>query len=93
MGNGIYTNSDLIKSIVADLNALIKNELCGEYVMACAIVTGMAQKLMNLQKSVDNDLKNRDETIDMLKERLRACGQEVIEIPAEEYAKEHFDHE
>lgn len=93
MGNGIYTNSDLIKSIVADLNALIKNELCGEYVMACAIVTGMAQKLMNLQKSVDNDLKNRDETIDMLKERLRACGQEVIEIPAEEYAKEHCNHE
>ena len=88
MGNGIYTNSDLIKSIVADLNALIKNELCGEYVMACAIVTGMAQKLMNLQKSVDNDLKNRDETIDMLKERLRACGQEVIEIPADEYMKE-----
>lgn len=88
MENGIYTNSDLIKSIVADLNALIKNELCGEYVMACAIVTNMAQKLMNLQKTIDNDLKNRDETIDALKERLRACGQEVIEVPADEYAKE-----
>lgn len=85
MANGIYTNSELVKSLVADLNALVKNELCGEYVMACAIVTGMTQKLMNLQKTIDNDLKNRDETIEMLKERLRACGQEVIEIPAEEY--------
>ena len=56
--------------------------------MACAIVTGMTQKLMNLQKTIDNDLKNRDETIEMLKERLRACGQEVIEVPADEYAKE-----
>lgn len=88
MANGIYTNSELVKSLVADLNALIKNELCGEYVMACAIVTGMTQKLMNLQKTIDNDLKNRDETIEMLKERLRACGQEVIDIPADEYMKE-----
>lgn len=88
MANGIYSNSELIKSLVADLNALVKNELCGEYVMACAIVTGMAQKLMNLQKTIDNDLKNRDETIETLKERLRECGQEVIEVPADEYAKE-----
>lgn len=91
MANGIYSNSELIKSLVADLNALVKNELCGEYVMACAIVTGMTQKLMNLQKTIDNDLKNRDETIEMLKERLRACGQEVIEVPAEE--KELSTHE
>jgi hypothetical protein len=88
MANGIYSNSELIKSLVADLNALIKNELCGEYVMACAIVTNMTQKLMNLQKTIDNDLKNREETIEMLKKRLRDCGQEVIEVSAEEYAKE-----
>lgn len=88
MANGIYSNSDLVKSLVADLNALIKNELCGEYVMACAIVTGMTQKLMNLQNTIDNDLKNRDETIEMLKEQLRACGQEVIEVPADEFMKE-----
>lgn len=88
MANGIYTNSELVKSLVTDLNALIKNELCGEYVMACAIVTGMTQKLMNLQKTIDNDLKNRDETIEMLKKRLRECGQEVIEVPADEYEKE-----
>lgn len=81
---GTYTNSELIKSLVADLNALIKNELCGEYVMACAIVTGMTQKLMNLQKTIDNDLKNRDETIESLKAQLRKCGCEVVEIPAKE---------
>lgn len=82
------SSAELIRSIVADLNALIKSELCGEYVMACTIVAGMVQKLMNLQKTIDNDLKNRDETINALKERLRACGQEVIEIPADEYMKE-----
>ena len=88
MANGIYNNSELVKSLIVDMNALIKNEMCGEYVMACAIVTGMAQKLVQLQKNIDNDLKNRDEIIDDLKARLRACGQEVIEVPAEEYAKE-----
>lgn len=88
MANGIYNNSELVKSLIGDMNALIKNEMCGEYVMACAIVTGMAQKLVKLQQNIDNDLKNRDEIIDDLKARLRACGQEVIEVPAEEYAKE-----
>lgn len=88
MGNGIYTNAELVGSLINDLNELLKFQSVGQHLQAAAVVTGMVQKLANLQKNIDNDLKNRDEIIDDLKARLRACGQEVIEVPADEYAKE-----
>lgn len=88
MANGLYTNSELIETIIDDLNTFLMFQVSGKHVQACAIMTGMAQKLVNLRKTIDNDLKNRDQTIEMLKERLRDCGQEVIEVPAEQYVKE-----
>lgn len=88
MANGLYTNAELIETIIDDLNTFLMFQVSGKHVQACAIVTGMAQKLVNLRATIDNDLKNRDKTIEMLKERLRDCGQEVIEVPAEQYMKE-----
>lgn len=88
MANGLYTNSELVDTIIDDLNTFLMFQASGKHVQACAIVTGMAQKLVNLRTTIDNDLKNRDQTIEMLKERLRDCGQEVIEVPAEQYVKE-----
>lgn len=88
MANGIYTNAELVGALINDLNEALKAQTAGQHLQACALFTGMAQKLVNLRQTIDNDLKNRDETIAMLKERLRACGVEVLEVPAEEYAKE-----
>lgn len=81
--NGIYTHSELIDSIMQDLNSLVKCHMIGEHVTACAIMTGIAQKLLKLKEGVANDLKNREETIEQLKEELRACGREVIDVPVE----------
>ena len=67
MANGIYTNSELVQSIIGDLNAMLKQQMVGEHVTACVILTGAVQKLANLKATIDNDLKNRDETIQMLK--------------------------
>ena len=86
--NGLYNHTELIDSIMKDLNSLMKCHMIGEHVTACAIMTGISQKLLKLKEGVANDLKNREETIEMLKERLRDCGQEVIEVPAEQYVKE-----
>lgn len=88
MAKGLYTNSELVDTIINDLNTFLRLQAGGQHLQACAIVTGMAQKLVNLRTTIDNDLKNRDQTIEMLKERLRDCGQEVIEVPAEQYVKE-----
>lgn len=81
--NGIYTHSELIDSILQDLNSLMKCHMIGEHVTACAIMTGISQKLLKLKEGVANDLKNREETIEQLKEELRACGREVVDVPVE----------
>ena len=66
--NGIYSHAELIDGILKDLNSLMKFHMIGEHVMACAIMTGISQKLMKLKEGVSNDLKNREETIEQLKD-------------------------
>lgn len=83
--NGIFTHTELIDSIMQDLNNLIKYHMIGEHVMACAVLTGISQKLLRLKEGVANDLKNREDTIEQLKEELRACGREVIDVPVDEH--------
>ena len=80
---GIYSHAELIDSILSDLNSLMKYHMIGEHVAACAVMTGISQKLLKLKEGVANDLKNREETIEQLKDELRACGREVVDVPAE----------
>ena len=82
--NGLYSNSELVQTLITDLNTLLKEQAGGQYINAAAIVTGMAQKLINLKESIDNDLKNRDETIATLKDELRNHGVEIVEVQNEQ---------
>ena len=81
--NRFLTNKELINSIINDLNEYLKAQASGQMLQAAAIMAGVSQKLLNLYKTVDDDLKNRDETIDSLKQQLRAAGVEVIDVPPE----------
>lgn len=85
---GLYTNSELVDTIIVDLNNIIKETVNGQYIQACTIITQTAQKLINLRTAIDNDLKSKDKTIDDLKAALRRAGVEVIDIPAAELIKE-----
>ena len=87
MANGLYTNSELVDTIIVDLNNLLKLQINGQFVGACNVVTQMTQKLLNLKTGIDNDLKSKDKVIEALKNELRAAGQEVVDIPAEELMK------
>ena len=82
---GIMTNKELVGSLIQDLNNLVKEQNSGQHIQACTTIVSMAQKLANLYKTIDDDLKNRDETIQSLKDELRECGREVIDIPAEDF--------
>ena len=86
--NGTYTNSELIDSVIDDLNNALKAQASGQYVQGCVIVSNIAQKLINLRKTIDNDLKNREDTISQLKDQLRKLGHEIIEVSPEEFQKE-----
>ena len=91
MGNGIYRNSELIGTLIVDLNSLPKLLIDGQFIAACNLVSQMGQKLSNLQKGIDNDLKNKDQTIDFLKQRLHDNGIKLEEIPAENLINEEED--
>lgn len=80
MANGIHTNKELIYSVINDLNEFMKAQASGQMIQAASIIAGAAQKLSNLYKTVDDDLKNREETIESLKEQLRRAGMEVVEV-------------
>ena len=84
MANGTYTNSEIIGSLINDLNELIKSQTAGEHIKACSLVVGMTQKLVNLRKTIDDDIKSREETISHLKEQLRSAGVEIVEVSMEE---------
>lgn len=87
MANGVYTNTELIETIIVDLNNLPKMLFDGQYIQFCTIVSQMGQKLINLRKTIDTDLKNREATIETLKQQLRATDCGVKEMTMEEYAK------
>lgn len=85
MANGLYTNTELMDSVIVDLNNTLKELFSGQYIQACCHVTQMSQKLVNLRNTIDNDLKNRDETIATLKQGLRDAGITVEDIDPREY--------
>ena len=87
MANGLYSNSEIVDSLIADLNTVIKEIVSGQYLQACCYITGMVQKMTNLRRTIDNDLKNRDETIEQLKRELRSAGREVVDVAPEKLIK------
>ena len=81
----MYTNSELIGSILTDLNEMMKYQAAGQFLQATTVFVGIVQKLVQLRQHIDDDLKNRDKTIQSLKDELKACGREVVDIPANEF--------
>lgn len=75
----VYTNREIIDTVLDDLNTVLKLQCTGQHLQACVIMTGIVQKLTNLRQGIDNDLKNRDETIEKLKAELRKRGVEIVE--------------
>lgn len=66
----------MIDAIINDLNEMLKALSIGQHLQACAILTGVTQKLF----SVQSDMKVKDETLKKLKQELRMRGVEVAEI-------------
>lgn len=93
MAKDLMTNSELISSIIVDLNSLPKCLIDGQFIQFCNIVTSMGQKLVNLRNTIDNDLKNREKTIETLKEELRAAGHGVKDMTPQQFIDEVMDKE
>lgn len=85
MAKDILTNSELIDSVIVDLNSLPKLLIDGQFVKFCSTISQMCQKLLNLRVTIDNDLKNRNEIIETLKEELRNAGHSVDDMTPQEF--------
>ena len=83
--DGLYTNTDLVDTLIVDLNNLVKQQASGQYIQFCGIVVQMAQKLNNLKSGIVSDLANKDEKIEALKNTIRELGGECEDIPINEF--------
>ena len=65
--NGFLNNEGLCDSLLLDLNNLTKILLSGQYIQFCAMITEMAQKIVNLKSGIKTDMGAMVEKVDELK--------------------------
>ena len=84
-GNGLFTNEELIDTLISDLNDLGKHIATQNTIGFCNTVVHMAQKLVNLKKGVSDDMKHKNETIEDLKNQLKLFNPELTEVTPEQF--------
>lgn len=80
MANGLYSNDELIDSLIVDCNEAVKAIVSGQTVLWCKFMYEMVVKLGNLKKGVANELRNREETIEQLKDTIRNMDGSVEDV-------------
>lgn len=66
-GGGLFDSIGLIDSLIADCNETVKQVVSGNYLLFCARVVEMVQKLTQLKDGVSNDTKYLKKEISDLK--------------------------
>ena len=89
MDKGLYTNTELIDTIILDLNNLPKALIDGQFIQFCSLVDQMGQKLAILKKGVPTDLESKDKVIEQLKDQLRAAGAEIEDMTPEQFIEKY----
>lgn len=89
MANGLYSNDELIDSLIVDCNEAVKSISSGQFIQWCKLMYEMVVKLAKLQNGIKNDLASREETITMLTQRLKDAGMEVQTINVNELGAEN----
>ena len=86
----MLTNEELIDTLIADVNNLVKNMASGQYIQFCLLVTQIVQKLANLKNGIRSDIDNKNKVIESLKETIRSMGEGVNDVSIEEYVEKHM---
>lgn len=84
MANGLYTNEELIDTLIVDCDNAVNAVIAGHGVQWCKLMYEMVVKLTNLKKGVISDMKNRDENISILRQMLKDAGVEMQEVDLNE---------
>ena len=82
-GKGLMDSEGLCDSLINDLNNLIKQLVSGQYIVGCTVVTEMAQKLINLQKGIHNDMQSMKDKLEEMKRMNDDLMQQISGLPVE----------
>lgn len=92
MAKGLFDSQELIGSLINDCNEAVKQLVGGQYILWCATMANMAKKLSLLKDGVRDDIMNKQDQIECLKEQLRKCGRRVDDITSEQLANGDIPH-
>lgn len=82
-GNGLYDNCGLCDTLICDCDNAVKALTAGKSIQFCSIMVQMVQKLSNLRKGIETDIKRRDQTIHDLNELLDKMQAEKTGLPVD----------
>ena len=88
-GNGLYDNEGLCDLLVSDLNTLVKELANGQFLQFCVIVTGMAQKLLNLKKGIADEKGSMEKKVEELKRMNDSLVEQLTGLPVEKDGAKH----
>lgn len=84
MANGLYSNVELIDTLIVDCNDAVKAVASGQMIQWCKLMYEMVVKLANLKNGVRKDMENREETIEQLRQEIKNLGGNVEKLSTEE---------
>lgn len=86
--NGIIDTGEFIDTIVSDVNAAIRHLSTGNLISWCGSMATIAHKLTVLKTGIKNDIAAKNQTIEELKNMIRATGTELQDLTPEQFATE-----
>ena len=88
-GKGLFDNDGLCDSLLNDLNNLPKTLANGQYIQFCAVVSNMAQKIINLKNGIRNDMDSMKAKVEELKRTNDELANQLTGLPVEKDGAEH----
>ena len=82
-GKGLMDNEGLCDSLLINLNNLPKVLMTGQYIQFCAMISSMAQKMVNLKKGIVNDMQSMKDKVEELKRLNDSLLEQINGIQAE----------
>ena len=84
-GHGLWDNMGVCDVLLETINQLPKLLIDNQFVSFCKTLSDMAEIVVNLKKGIADDLKSRDENIEILKETIKNMGGSVDTVPVENF--------
>lgn len=77
---GLLDNCKLVDTLIVDCSDLQKTLVGGQYVLFCAILVQMVQKLSNLKQGIKDDMDSKERQIQHLRETIDELSAKLMTL-------------